>query len=79
MRYVGLSGLGFNIVGGSDSEHIPGDSGIFITKIKANGAAFNDGRLQEGDRILSVCLTTDCTPFNQLYFHLTYMKIAYLQ
>uniref|UniRef100_A0A914UK23 PDZ domain-containing protein n=1 Tax=Plectus sambesii TaxID=2011161 RepID=A0A914UK23_9BILA len=48
------TGLGFNIVGGTDSEHIPGDSGIFITKIKANGAAYNDGRLQEGDRILSV-------------------------
>jgi len=48
------SGLGFNIVGGTDSQHIPGDTGIFITKIKPEGSAQHDGRLREGDRILSV-------------------------
>lgn len=47
-------GLGFNIVGGTNSHHIPGDSGIFITKIKPSGAAHHDGRLREGDRLISV-------------------------
>jgi len=47
-------GLGFNIVGGSDSQHIPGDSGIFVSKVKFDGAAHRDGRLKEGDRILLV-------------------------
>ena len=48
------SGLGFNIRGGVDNPHIPGDSGIFVTKVRENGAAFIDGRLKEGDKILSV-------------------------
>jgi hypothetical protein len=52
-------GLGFNIRGGVDNPHIPGDSGIFVTKVRENGAAFVDGRLKEGDKILSVsfCMT----------------------
>ncbi|VDM42105.1 unnamed protein product [Toxocara canis] len=52
--FRGADGLGFNIVGGTDSEHIPGDSGIFVSRIKYEGAAYNDGRLKEGDRIISV-------------------------
>lgn len=41
-------------MGGTDSQHLPGDTGIFITKIKPEGSAQHDGRLREGDRIVSV-------------------------
>ncbi|EPY79717.1 hypothetical protein CB1_000898002 [Camelus ferus] len=47
-------GLGFNIVGGTDQQYVSKDSGIFVSRIKENGAAALDGRLQEGDKILSV-------------------------
>ncbi|KAK1160459.1 synaptojanin-2-binding protein [Acipenser oxyrinchus oxyrinchus] len=50
----GPSGLGFNIVGGTDQQYISNDSGIYVTKIKEQGAAALDGRLQEGDRILAI-------------------------
>ncbi|XP_020644120.1 synaptojanin-2-binding protein [Pogona vitticeps] len=50
----GPSGLGFNIVGGIDQQHIANDTGIYVSRIKENGAAALDGRLQEGDRILTV-------------------------
>ncbi|XP_076463863.1 synaptojanin-2-binding protein-like [Babylonia areolata] len=50
----GDSGLGFNIRGGIDIPHVPGDSGIFVTRLKEDGAAFKDGRLKEGDKILEV-------------------------
>ncbi|KAM4833156.1 synaptojanin-2-binding protein isoform 1-T1 [Callospermophilus lateralis] len=50
----GPSGLGFNIVGGTDQQHVSNDSGIYVSRIKENGAAALDGRLQEGDKILSV-------------------------
>lgn len=46
-------GLGFNIVGGTDQQYVSDDSGIFVSRIKENGAAALDGRLQEGDKILS--------------------------
>ncbi|XP_029092550.1 synaptojanin-2-binding protein isoform X1 [Monodon monoceros] len=46
-------GLGFNIVGGTDQQYVSNDSGIFVSRIKENGAAALDGRLQEGDKILS--------------------------
>jgi len=49
-----ISGLGFNIRGGVDNPHIPGDTGIFVTKIREQGAAFKDGQLKEGDKILEV-------------------------
>ncbi|VDK58571.1 unnamed protein product [Anisakis simplex] len=52
--FKGANGLGFNIVGGTDSEHMPGDNGIFVSRIALGGAAYNDGRLKEGDRIISV-------------------------
>ena len=51
---VFLSGLGFNIKGGVDNPQVPGDSGIFVAKIRENGAAAEDKRLQEGDKILEV-------------------------
>lgn len=50
----GPNGLGFNIRGGIDVPHLKNDHGIFVTKIRDNGTAFEDGRLKEGDKILEV-------------------------
>ncbi|XP_072171903.1 synaptojanin-2-binding protein-like [Diadema setosum] len=50
----GKAGLGFNIKGGLDQPLIPGDTGIFVTKIREEGAAAKDGRLQRGDKILEI-------------------------
>jgi len=54
-------GLGFSIAGGVDNQHIPGDCGIFVTKITEGGAAEVDSRLGVDDRILAVC---DFFPFS---------------
>lgn len=51
---VFFSGLGFNIVGGVDQHYVANDSGIYVSKIKEDGPAALDGRLQEGDKILTV-------------------------
>lgn len=50
----GGSGLGFSIAGGVGNQHIPGDNGIYVTKIMAGGAAHRDGRLRVGDKLLMV-------------------------
>lgn len=50
----GNKGLGFSIAGGMGNQHIPGDNGIFVTKIIDGGAAQMDGRLAVGDRLLGV-------------------------
>ncbi|XP_061700405.1 synaptojanin-2-binding protein [Syngnathoides biaculeatus] len=50
----GPAGLGFNIVGGVDQQYVVNDCGIYVSKIKEDGAAALDGRLQEGDRILAI-------------------------
>ncbi|XP_062568419.1 synaptojanin-2-binding protein-like [Saccostrea cucullata] len=50
----GEHGLGFNIRGGVDIPYVQGDSGIFVTKIREDGAAFQDGRLREGDKVLEI-------------------------
>ena len=50
----GSKGLGFSIAGGVGNEHIPGDTGIYVTKIMENGAAHSDGRLVVGDKLISV-------------------------
>ncbi|XP_042356053.1 synaptojanin-2-binding protein [Plectropomus leopardus] len=50
----GPAGLGFNIVGGVDQQYVMNDSGIYVSKIKEDGAAGLDGRLQEGDKILAI-------------------------
>ncbi|XP_030627677.1 synaptojanin-2-binding protein isoform X2 [Chanos chanos] len=50
----GPAGLGFNIVGGLDQQYVMNDSGIYVAKIKENGAAALDGRLQEGDKIIAI-------------------------
>ena len=51
-----VSGLGFNITGGVDLPRFPGDTGIFVTKVRETGTAFKDGRLKAGDKIVAVCL-----------------------
>lgn len=48
----GPDGLGFSIVGGHGSVH--GNLPICVRKIFDKGAAAIDGRLQEGDILLSV-------------------------
>ncbi|XP_055280277.1 LOW QUALITY PROTEIN: synaptojanin-2-binding protein [Moschus berezovskii] len=51
----GPSGLGFNIVGGTDQQYVSNDSGIFVSLIKeTNRAVALDGWLQESDEIFSV-------------------------
>ena len=48
------NGLGFSISGGLFTEHLRNDHGIFVTKIIPGGAADVDGKLQVGDRLISV-------------------------
>ena len=45
----GPSGLCFNNVGGTDQQYVSKDSGIYVSRIKEDGAVAQDGRLQEGD------------------------------
>lgn len=52
--YKRQKGLGFSIAGGVNNEHIAGDTGIYVTKIIEGGAAYQDGRLQVGDKLLAV-------------------------
>lgn len=53
-KYCWISGLGFSIAGGIGNQHIPGDDGIFVTKVIEGGAAEQDGRLAVGDRLVAV-------------------------
>ena len=50
----GSKGLGFTIAGGINNQHIPGDNGIYVTKVMEGGAAYNDGRIAVGDRLVAV-------------------------
>ncbi|XP_046739346.1 disks large 1 tumor suppressor protein isoform X7 [Diprion similis] len=50
----GNKGLGFSIAGGIGNQHIPGDNGIYVTKIMDGGAAQVDGRLIVGDKLVAV-------------------------
>ncbi|GFN91544.1 disks large, partial [Plakobranchus ocellatus] len=50
----GNKGLGFSIAGGRGNQHIPGDNGIFVTKIIDGGASEQDGRLAVMDRLIAV-------------------------
>ncbi|XP_066993776.2 disks large 1 tumor suppressor protein isoform X1 [Anabrus simplex] len=50
----GSKGLGFSIAGGIGNQHIPGDNGIYVTKIMDGGAAQIDGRLMVGDKLVAV-------------------------
>ena len=50
----GSKGLGFTIAGGINNQHIPGDNGIYVTKVMEGGAAYLDGRIVVGDRLVAV-------------------------
>lgn len=50
----GTKGLGFSIAGGIGNQHIPGDNGIYVTKVMEGGAAQVDGRLAVGDKLVAV-------------------------
>ncbi|XP_059810621.1 synaptojanin-2-binding protein [Hypanus sabinus] len=50
----GASGLGFNIIGGTDYQPNCKDSAIYVSKIKPHGPADLDGRLKEQDQILAI-------------------------
>ncbi|ENN71541.1 hypothetical protein YQE_11780, partial [Dendroctonus ponderosae] len=50
----GNKGLGFSIAGGIGNQHIPGDNGIYVTKVMEGGAAQVDGRLMVGDKLIAV-------------------------
>ncbi|CAL4116858.1 unnamed protein product [Meganyctiphanes norvegica] len=52
--YKGAKGLGFSIAGGIKNQHIPGDNGIYITKIMKGGAANLDGRIHVGDKLVAI-------------------------
>lgn len=50
----GAKGLGFSIAGGIGNQHIPGDNGIYVTKIIDGGAAQLDGRIAVEDKLIAV-------------------------
>ncbi len=50
----GSKGLGFTIAGGIGNQHIPGDNGIYVTKLLDGGAAAADGRIDIGDRLVAI-------------------------
>uniref|UniRef100_A0A0K2T4A2 Discs, large homolog 1 (Drosophila) [Myotis lucifugus] n=1 Tax=Lepeophtheirus salmonis TaxID=72036 RepID=A0A0K2T4A2_LEPSM len=52
--FKGNKGLGFTIAGGIGNQHIPGDNGIYVTKIMEGGAAHYDSRISVGDRLVAV-------------------------
>ncbi|XP_037075487.1 disks large homolog 2-like [Pollicipes pollicipes] len=52
--HKGSRGLGFSIAGGTGNQHIPADNGIYVTKIMEDGAAYQDGTMAVGDRLVAV-------------------------
>nr|CAD7460424.1 unnamed protein product [Timema tahoe] len=68
----GSKGLGFSIAGGIGNQHIPGDNGIYVTKIMDGGAAQIDGRLLVGDKLVAV----RNTPVNTFFFLTALYRIA---
>ncbi|EFN65508.1 Disks large 1 tumor suppressor protein [Camponotus floridanus] len=66
----GNKGLGFSIAGGIGNQHIPGDNGIYVTKIMDGGAAQVDGRLVVGDKLVAVR--------NALFYKKTIKKLEIL-
>ena len=53
----GEKGLGFSIAGGIGNQHIPGDNGIYVTKIMEGGVCDVDKRLSIGGKQMfcSIC------------------------
>ncbi|OXU31914.1 hypothetical protein TSAR_008219, partial [Trichomalopsis sarcophagae] len=68
----GENGFGFSIAGGISNQHIPGDNGIYITKIQDKGAAKIDSRLRVGQKLVAVK-----NIFNSANMHLKKNKITY--
>lgn len=64
----GSKGLGFSIAGGIGNQHIPGENGIYVTKIMDGGAAQIDGRLQIGDKLVGVRANGVCIIFIMQHF-----------
>lgn len=62
----GNKGLGFSIAGGIGNQHIPGDNGIYVTKIMDGGAAAVDGRLAIGDKLIAVRTINHVSSQNQI-------------
>lgn len=58
-RSSALSALGITITGGVSSPNLyrPMDTGLYILKLTQRGAAYQNGTLQAGDRILAVSAT----------------------
>jgi len=50
----GSKGLGFTIAGGIGNQHIPGDNGIYVTKVMEGGAAAQAASISVGDRLVAV-------------------------
>lgn len=46
--------MGFTIAGGVGNVHLPGDNGVYVTKILEGGAAHKDGRMEVGDKLIGV-------------------------
>jgi hypothetical protein len=65
----GTKGLGFSIAGGIGNQHIPGDNGIYVTKIMDGGAAQADGRLNVGDKLIAVRNTPVRNDFLKVILH----------
>ncbi|XP_048419328.1 disks large homolog 5a isoform X10 [Stegostoma tigrinum] len=47
-----LTALGFDVAGGADEPYLPGDTGIFVTKVDKGSVA--DGRLRVNDCLLRI-------------------------
>ncbi|XP_050404710.1 disks large 1 tumor suppressor protein isoform X4 [Patella vulgata] len=85
----GNKGLGFSIAGGKGNQHIPGDNGIFVTKLIEGGAAEQDGRVAVGDRLIAVNevnledvtheVAVQALKATQDVVHLTIAKPSYMQ
>lgn len=75
----GSKGLGFSIAGGRGNQHIPGDNGIFVTKIIDGGAAEQEGNLEVGDKLMAVStpwIFMSCSsPSHKLYRIFTHKSI----
>ena len=69
-----VSGLGFSIAGGVGNQHIPGDDGIFVTKIIVGGAAQVDGRLAAGDKLLAVSVFVQANVIGKTLFIYSFMN-----
>lgn len=73
----GNKGLGFSIAGGIGNQHIPGDNGIYVTKIMDGGAAQVDGRLVVGDKLVAVRNALVSKHTKPLVFHTVFVSPKY--